>query len=141
METKKQTLPLSIQGETFNAFKTDFDSVLRELIGTMIAKGSESAKITAKFTVSLAKDTAPDPQIQEYEAMRDVVIPKFEHKIATVISIKDEREGYLGGGNYELVYDDDEGYVLRPLKEGINLLDFVDDDPVEEEEPDDGDDA
>jgi hypothetical protein len=136
METKKSTtLQLSIHGDTFNAFKTDFDSVLRALIGMMISKGSENAKITAKFNVSLAKDTAPDTQVTEYEAMRDVVLPKIEHKITSAISIKDEREGYIGGGNYELVFDDDEGWVLRPIKDDINLLDLVEE---AEDEADDG---
>ncbi len=123
METKKTNLlPLSIQTDTFNAFKTDFDSVLRALIGMMIAKGSEDAKINVVMKISLAKDTAPDAQITEYDAQRDVVLPKFDHKITSQINIKDVRDGFLGGENYELVFDEATGYALRPVKDMDNKL-------------------
>lgn len=85
---KQQSLPLSIHGDTFNALKYDFDSAIRELVGTMIAKGSEEAKLAITVKITLAKDQAPDDSITDYAASRDVVIPKFEHKIKTTITIK-----------------------------------------------------
>jgi len=57
---KTTSLPLSIHGETFNALKCDFDADLRGLVGTMIAKGSEEAKISIGLKITLAKDQAPE---------------------------------------------------------------------------------
>ena len=138
---KATSLPLSIHGETFNALKYDFDAALRGLVGTMIAKGSEEAKISIGLKITLAKDQAPDESITAYAASRDVVIPKFEHKIKSTITINEQREGFLGGTNYELVYDKEQGYVLLPIKDLENRLfdpDTVNDEPEElpEEAPD-----
>lgn len=118
----KASLPLSIHGETFNALKYDFDAALRGLVGTMIAKGSEESKLAITVKITLSKDQAPDESISTYAASRDVVIPKFEHKIKTTITINEQREGFVGGVNYELVYDDDQGYVLKPIKDMENRL-------------------
>jgi len=133
----EKQLPLSIYGETFNAFKYDFDAALRGIIGTMIAKGSEESKLAVTVKITLAKDQAPDNSITAYSAARDVLIPKFEHTIKTTITINEKREGFVGGGNYELVFDAVEGYVLKPIKDLENRLfdpDTVNDDPEEPSE-------
>lgn len=117
-----ESLLLSIHGETFNALKYDFDAALRGLVGMMIAKGSEEAKLAIGIKITFAKDHAPDDSIKDYPAQRDVVLPKFEHKIKTTITINEQREGFLGGTNYELVFDENEGYVLRKIQNLENRL-------------------
>lgn len=133
-ENKATPLPLSIHGDTFNAFKYDFDAALRGLVGTMIAKGSEEAKIAIGLKITFAKDHAPDADVNGYAAQRDVLIPKFEHKIKTTITINEQREGFLGGTNYELVFDQNEGYVLLPIKDLENRLFDPDHMPEEPDE-------
>ena len=135
---KQPSLPLSIHGDTFNALKYDFDSAIRGLVGTMIAKGSEEAKLAITVKITLAKDQAPDDSITGYAASRDVVIPKFDHKIKTTITINETREGFVGGTNYELVFDATEGYVLKPIANMENRLFDPDnmDAPEDTEAPD-----
>lgn len=106
---------LTLNGDTFNVLKSDFNQVLRKTISNMERKGSELAELSVKVKISLKKDQAPDFPINGTEMRRDIVIPKFDHKVSSVMQIKDEVTGTLGG-NYELVWDADRGeYVMREI--------------------------
>ena len=52
--------PLSMNGDTFNAFKSDFDQMLRQLLTEMEKRESEEATISIKMVVNLAKDQERD---------------------------------------------------------------------------------
>ena len=52
--------PLSMNGDTFNAFKSDFDQMLRQLLTEMEKRESEEATISIKMVVTLAKDQERD---------------------------------------------------------------------------------
>jgi len=143
---KNKGFELNLKSDAFNAFKSDFDSMLKHTLYTMEQKEGEVAQISISFKISLTKDSAPDTQITAYEATRDVIIPKIEHKLKSLIKIQDERAGYLGGEKYELVWDKDAcEYVMREIKDGNpTLFDYIDDDedgeptssPVEVDEND-----
>lgn len=106
---------LTLNGDTFNAMKSDFNQVLRKTLSNMERKGSELAELTVKLKISLKKDQAPDFPVNGTEMKRDIVIPKFDHKVSSVMQIKDEVTGTLGG-NYELVWDAARGeYVMREI--------------------------
>jgi len=125
---------LNLQSDAFNAFKTDFNSLLKKTIYTMEQKEGEVAKISATFKISLTKDMAPDPQITAYAAEREVIIPKIEHKLKSLIQIQDERSGVLGGEKYEMVWDKKLGeYVIREIKDGPTLFDYMNDDDEDED--------
>lgn len=108
---------LSIESETFNSMKTDFNQILRKTLSTMIQKEGEKAEIKLTLKITLAQGTAPDLEECRYEADREIIIPKFEHKVSTVMQYKDEKSGHVGGAEYELVWDKDKNdYVMRPIK-------------------------
>lgn len=53
---------------------------------------------------------------EEEGSMREVVMPKFEHKISTVLQYKDELSGILGGSEFELAWDAEAGtWAIRPV--------------------------
>ena len=105
---------LTLNGETFAALKSDFDAILRKTLTNMEAKDSELAELTVKLKITLKKDKFPYGE----DFHRDVVMPKFEHKVSSVFQIKDELSGTLGG-NYELVWDADrQEFVMREIRDG-----------------------
>jgi hypothetical protein len=107
-------LDLNLNGDTFNALKTDFNAVLRKTLFNMEAKGSELAEITVKMKISLEKGTGRFGDA----APRNITVPKFDHKVSSVMQIKDEIAGSLGG-NYELVWDSKRGeWIMREITDG-----------------------
>jgi hypothetical protein len=80
-------------------------------------KESEQAELTVKLKISLMKEQAPNFDSLIPGAQREVIKPKFDHKVSSVMQIKDEKTGTLSG-NYELVWDGELGqYVMREIKD------------------------
>lgn len=118
--TKKY--PLSLNGDTFNGFKADFDQMLRQLLTEMEKRESEEATISIKMVVGLAKDQERDFEANGYDAMKDVVKPSFKHEISTVMQVKNKKSGSLGG-NMKMVWDRDLcQYVMQEIDNGQTSL-------------------
>lgn len=129
---------LTLNGDTFNALKTDFNQVLRKTLSNMERKGSEVAELTVKLKILLKKDQEPDFPVDGTEVKRDIVIPKFDHKVSSVMQIKDEVTGTLGG-NYELVWDKTRGeWVMREIVDPqVSIFECVGNPPVYDVVPED----
>lgn len=119
--------PLSLNVDTFNALKSDYDSMLRQTLTKMEDLKVEDATITIKVAVSLEKDQARDFQANGYDGMRDIVKPTFKHEISTVMQVKDKKSGSVGG-SMELVWDKELcDYVMRPIDNGqVSMFDEPD---------------
>lgn len=105
---------LNLNDDTFNALKTDFNVVLKKTLHNMEQKESEAAELTVKLKISLERTK----QASGDDIPRDVIIPKFDHKVSSVMQYKDEKTGTLGG-NYELVWDKERGeWVMREIIDG-----------------------
>lgn len=128
--------PMSLNGDTFNALKTDFDQMLRKLLSGMEKFECEEATLNIKVGVKLEKDQARDFEVHEYEAMRDIVKPTFKHEISSAMQVKDKKTGSLIG-NYELVWDRESGqYVMRNIDDGqVTLFDTEGDNVIQMPEP------
>ena len=115
----KNDLQLSLNGDTFQAMKTDFDSILAKTIGNMEMKGANEATITIKLGVTLEKVNNGS-----YDEVKEVTKPSFKHDISSVMQVKDKKTGSLSG-DYELVWDEEEKkYVMRRLGgEQMSLFD------------------
>lgn len=113
-----KVFPLSLNGDTFNALKSDFDQILRQLLTEMEEWESEDADITIKVHVKREQDRARDFQANGYDAERDIIKPTFKHEVSSVMQAKNKKSGSLGG-NYELVWDrDSKQYVMREIDNG-----------------------
>ena len=77
--------PLSLNGDTFNAFKSDFDQMLRQLLTEMEKRESEEATISVKMAIKLEPDQARDYLANGYDGTRDIIKPSFKHEISTVM--------------------------------------------------------
>lgn len=114
MESYEQEL--HIDDELFAGMRMDADRVLQKLLKNMVENNSLEGKMTIGIDVAFIQDYIPnhDPSV-EGESRR-ILIPKFSHKIGSVIQIKDEAKGKRNCDGNELVWDDKrEEYVLRPI--------------------------
>ena len=110
-----QELELTLNSSTFAALKADFDQVLKKTLRNMQEKGSEAAEVKVSLKISFVKDEKSDIQIADLDGRREIIIPKFDHKVSSVLQIKDEYSGTLGG-NFELVYDEvRKEWVMREI--------------------------
>ena len=118
---EKREYPLTLDSDGFNALKSDFNQILRSTLSNMIQKEGEKAEVKISVKITLTEG---------YEAERQIIIPKFEHKVSSVMQYKDEKSGITGGANYELVWDKDEmAYVMRPIEDAqLSIFDGADDD-------------
>jgi hypothetical protein len=132
----KKAYELTLESDAFNALKSDFNMLLRKTLSTMIQKEGEKAELKLSLKITLTQGETRDLDEVRYEAQREVILPKFEHKISTVMQYKDEKSGFVGGAEYELVWDRAKGaYVMRPIKDGqMNLFDYSDKPEYEYEE-------
>ncbi len=108
---------MNINSGAFKAMREDFDKVLTRTLKNILSKEGDCAELTVKLKIGLEKAKAPnfapygDPE-------RDIVKPKFEHKVSSVMNIKDEESGSFKG-DYELVWDEElQDFVVRPVDNG-----------------------
>ena len=126
-------LPLTLDSDAFNAFKSDFNQMLRKLLLTMENQESEEGKLAVAMTVKLDKARARDYQANGHDAERDVITPTFSHKVSIALSFKDDKSGILKG-DYEMRWDKELGaYVIEEINNGQTS--FFDEDQSKEEEP------
>ena len=130
---------LNLDSEAFNAFKSDFNMILRNTLSTMQQKEVEDASITVKFDISLLQRVNPNVDAPDSPGERDITSPTFKHKVADSMKIKSEKGGYVGGLDYELVWDKTKSdYVMKPIKD--NHTSIFDDDYRYDPEPEEDDD-
>ena len=103
---------LTIEADAFNVLRNDINQILRMTLNNMIQKDGEKAELKISLKIALTQGFAPDPEEDDME--RQILIPKFEHKVSSVMQYKEEKSGILGGAEYELVWDKDKReYVMR----------------------------
>ena len=135
----QKPMVLNLDSDAFNAFKSDFNMILRNTLLTMQQKDVEDASITVKFDISLLKQANPNVDSPDSIGERDITSPTFKHKVAASMKIKAEKGGYVGGSDYELVWDKDKrDYVMKPIKDNQTSI-FDDDYRYDLEQEDDED--
>jgi len=109
--------PVNINDNTFMDMKADFNNVLKKTLTNMELKESDAAEITLKLKITVTRENSPFE-----EPIREIVVPKFDHRVSSVMQIKDEAIGSLGG-NCELVFDTIAGeWVMREIDTGQQSL-------------------
>lgn len=104
---------LDLNSETFNAFKADFNSMLKAILSGMEKNEAENGEITVTMKVGLEEREIVD---RGYSKL--AMIPTFNHKIVTKMQFKNEKKGSLSG-NYELKFDKKNGkYYLEEIQDG-----------------------
>jgi len=119
---------LNIDSKVFSAMKEAFNATLKSTIMSMEKYKSNEAKITITLGIDLVDSHVRDTSRPQYYAEREVVIPTFQHKVTSAISIKDEIKGKTGGTGYELVYDRDTRSYYMVATKDVDQVSFFDED-------------
>lgn len=101
----KNTMQLSLNSDTFESMKEDFDTILLRTIDNMESRGADEATITLKLGISFEKEPQKFSDTEEDE--KEIIKPTFKHDVSTVIQVKGKKSGSLSG-DYELVWDEEE---------------------------------
>lgn len=122
---------LNIDSKVFSSMKESFNAMLKSTLMSMEKYKSNEAKITITLGIDLVDSHIQDTSRPQYYAEREVVIPTFQHKVTSAISIKDEIKGKTGGTGYELVYDRDTRSYYMIASKDYNQISLFDEDPDE----------
>ena len=135
---KNDVLVLTLDSTAFSKLKEDFNSILKKTLGNMQVKDSREATLTLKLNISLTDAEAPDFSVPYENAMRNIKKPRFDHKISSVMQIKNEESGSLKG-EYELIWDEELGdWIMKPIDNGqCTIFDYEDADYKDVSEDDD----
>ena len=128
---------LHFDDDTFKKLRTDADQVLQKLLANMAEKGSLEGKLTITLDVSFTEETVQnrDPNIEG--TMRVVHTPKFQHKVGSVLQIKNEQKGDMNCDGMEMIWDSEKGeYVLRPItgRDQMSIFDMEMPEPTSAED-------
>lgn len=93
--------------------------LLNSTIATMQQKEVEEASISVKFDIQLQPGANPNVDAPGSAGERDITIPMFKHKVTAAMKIKSEKSGFVGGPDYELVWDKEKhAWAMMPVKDG-----------------------
>lgn len=110
--------------ETFKKLRDDADQVLQKLLANMAEKGSPEGKLTITLDVVFDEESIAD---KKNGGTRLIHTPKFQHKVGSVLQIKNEQKGDMNCDGMEMVWDDEKNeYVLRSItgKEQMSIFDM-----------------
>lgn len=115
MNNTNQPYRMTIASGAFEKMRGDFNKVLQNTLRNMEQKQSDNAEINVKLKIALIRS---EVSTSDRYLTREVVKPRFEHKVTSVMNIKDEESGAFKE-EYELVWDESAGnYVAVPLDYG-----------------------
>ncbi len=107
-------MDLSLNSEVFLALRASFDDMLKKVLQNMLEQKNDTAEINVKVKIKLQKSYIN----VSYEDQREVITPIFQHKVTSMLQVKDEQSGSFNGNNgkYELLWDDEkEKYILTEM--------------------------
>lgn len=128
METSKmnKTFDLDLNSDAFNAFKADFNTMLKAILSGMEKNEAENGEISVSMKIGLE-----ERDIVDRGYSRRTMVPSFRHKVVSKMQFKNEKKGALSG-NFELKFDKKSGkYYLVEISDGQTS--FFDDGSTAEE--------
>lgn len=117
--TKNKIFDLDLNSDAFNAFKSDFNTMLKAILSGMEKNEAENGEITVTMKVQLE-----EREIVDRGYARVTKVPSFSHKVVSKMQFKTEKKGALSG-NFELRFDEVTGkYQLVAIDDGqMSLFD------------------
>lgn len=128
MEKFIEDKTLHFDDDTFKNLRMDADQVLQRLLANMAEKGSLDGRLTITIDVSFIEETVQNRHTNFDGDMRVVHTPKFQHKVGSVLQIKNEQKGNINCDGMEMVWDNEKGeYILRPItgRDQMSIFDIM----------------
>ena len=126
---------IRINDECFDSMREDADLILQRLLADMVDKRSQSGSMTIKIDVTLLTEFINDyDQFGGLCGGHDALKPMFEHKISSVVQIKNDTKGQSYSEYLELHYDEEsKQYILVPIQ-GAQQMNMFEEQVVAEED-------
>ena len=105
-----KTHELLITDEIFTGLRQDFNMMMRKTLNTMQSKGSDVGEINLKLKIFLNHELQETGSAIFGSETKKYINPKFEHKVTSVIQMKDEVTGKIEG-KYELNLNNGQYYI------------------------------
>jgi len=103
---------LRIEAETFDEMRKNINIALQRMLKTMEEKNSMDGKIGVSIDIKLVQDFIPNYDQKIEGDTREILKPKFEHKVTSTINIKNEEKGTTNP-EMAMIWDDEKmEYVL-----------------------------
>ena len=118
---------LTLEGETFEGARNSFNKVLQKLLKQMSESNTEEGTIQLKVDVQLDRDTIDVYGQNGQEGAREIRMPKFSHKVASQITVKNEDKGNTDP-QMELVWDEEKMCYILKYVSNTSQRSFFDDD-------------
>jgi len=99
---------ISIMDDSFESFRKDFDKIINQAVNNMREQNLDTAEMTCKVTVETSERMVENPSENNLNEKRKAIVPTYKHKITCVIKHETKADGAFAG-NFELVWDEDEG--------------------------------
>lgn len=100
------TMALSLHSDALNAFKADFDDIMRQTISKMLENNETEGSVSAKITIVLENTMSDDGE--------KYIRPILKHDVKSVVQAKSSAQGALMG-DYALEWKPELcQYVLVP---------------------------
>lgn len=128
MEVFTNERSLHLQDETFSKLRDDADQVLQKLLANMAEKGSLEGKLTITVDVSFVQETVQNRDANIEGETRVVYTPRFQHKVGSVLQIKNEQKGDMNCDGMEMYWNTENGeWMLRPItgRDQMSIHDIV----------------
>lgn len=89
--------------------------MLQNVLKNMREKENDQAELNIKLNINFEKDYTLFKTKDGTMEQRETIKPKFDHKVSSILKIKEEQSGTLIG-DYELVFDAGSGeFVMRDI--------------------------
>ena len=126
---------LHIEDEIFRELRNDTNFVLQRLISVMTRKDAPKGKITINIDVGFRREELENTEFNADEKTRIACVPVFEHKVSSVVQIKEEQKGYIDCDDMEMVFNDKTNeyvlkYIRQPQMSIFDMDDEEDDDDI-----------
>ena len=117
-----KTYELLITDDIFSGLRLDFNTMLRRTLHTMQSKGSDTGEVNLKLKIFLSHELQETGSIIFGKEEKEYINPKFEHKVTSVIQMKDEVTGTIEG-KYELTSNNGQYCVQEIENPQVSLFD------------------
>jgi hypothetical protein len=121
-----EEVTLHFRDKVFEKLINDADQVLQKLLSNMTEKGSTIGRLTISLDCIFEEETVMDKNSTDGFFSRVIHTPKFQHKVGSVLQIKNEQKGDVNCDGMEMVYDEKtKEYILCPIT-GREQMSFYD---------------
>lgn len=121
-------MELKLDSVAFMGMRNDADIILQRLAKNMVEKKSMEGSVTIKLDIKLELDTLPVfDQDGEQTGAREILRPRIDHKIGSVMKIEGKANGENSFEDMELVWDaEKQEFVFRPVSNTAQTTIFDD---------------